>query len=447
MAIARAIAIAATLSAVSSTACGQFDCATALSQQTFTYTDSWGWLGTNAAIVGDTLYQGIHWPGGVVTRYDISDPSNIVELPSLQLPPHILGMLNGFTDINARILVRDTAVHGSEILWASWFGLTVLDTQTGTFGWASTPDNPDFPWFSASVVPMGRTAWSAGDQLARVDIDAMYTADGTPGNEWDAPIHFVSTPGIIFAFSVVGYASELFVGGANSQGTPFVGTVDPMSNAFSGANLLSGGTATKWHATDSGFVVETVGFSRLPCWDLEAAPFPQPRLTNLAANERQYAYAYGDTVFALISSTGPLEMFILKRDAGSLSVQEFGDLTLPSTPGFPRGYESAAMDDNGVVYLIANEGTQTVILPIDVSACLVPPACPGDIADDFGTLGSDGMVSFGDFLALLGLIGPCAGGIPGCTGDIADDFGTLGPDGMVGFGDFLALLGLIGPCQ
>ncbi len=74
------------------------------------------------------------------------------------------------------------------------------------------------------------------------------------------------------------------------------------------------------------------------------------------------------------------------------------------------------------------------------------PACPGDIADDFGNPGGDGMVSFGDFLALLGLIGPCPGGTPGCTGDIADDFGTLGADGMVSFGDFLALLGLLGPC-
>ncbi len=72
--------------------------------------------------------------------------------------------------------------------------------------------------------------------------------------------------------------------------------------------------------------------------------------------------------------------------------------------------------------------------------------CPGDIADDFGTLGADGMVGFGDFLALLGLVGPCPGGVPGCDGDIADDFGTLGSDGMVSFGDFLALLGLVGPC-
>ncbi len=74
------------------------------------------------------------------------------------------------------------------------------------------------------------------------------------------------------------------------------------------------------------------------------------------------------------------------------------------------------------------------------------PGCPGDIADEFGNLGGDAMVSFGDFLALLGLIGPCPGGVFGCTGDIADDFGNLGGDALVSFGDFLALLGLIGAC-
>jgi len=85
-----------------------------------------------------------------------------------------------------------------------------------------------------------------------------------------------------------------------------------------------------------------------------------------------------------------------------------------------------------------------------------PAECLGDIADDFGFTvndggGPDGVVDFGDFVALLGLIGPCPGGTPGCLGDIADDFGFTapdggGPDGVVDFGDFVALLGLIGPC-
>lgn len=86
----------------------------------------------------------------------------------------------------------------------------------------------------------------------------------------------------------------------------------------------------------------------------------------------------------------------------------------------------------------------------------VVSSCLGDIADDFGFTvadggGPDGVVDFGDFVALLGLIGPCSDG-PGCLGDIADDFGFTaadggGPDGVVDFGDFVALLGLIGPCS
>ena len=95
----------------------------------------------------------------------------------------------------------------------------------------------------------------------------------------------------------------------------------------------------------------------------------------------------------------------------------------------------------GVGYAVI-DGFDNFSVSLTVSAS----PCPGDIADDFGLLGADGMVSFGDFLALLGLVGPCPGGVPGCTGDIADDFGVVGPDGMVSFGDFLALLGLVGPC-
>ncbi len=95
---------------------------------------------------------------------------------------------------------------------------------------------------------------------------------------------------------------------------------------------------------------------------------------------------------------------------------------------------------------LGSDFTAPRIMIDDLTINSAPAACTGDIADDFGFIGPDGMVSFGDFLALLGLIGPCPGGTPGCTGDIADDFGFLGGDGMVSFGDFLALLGLIGPC-
>lgn len=70
-----------------------------------------------------------------------------------------------------------------------------------------------------------------------------------------------------------------------------------------------------------------------------------------------------------------------------------------------------------------------------------PIACAGDIADDFGSIGNtDGTVTFGDFLALLSLVGPCPGGVPGCLGDLADSFGNPNPDGVVDFGDFLFML-------
>ncbi len=79
-------------------------------------------------------------------------------------------------------------------------------------------------------------------------------------------------------------------------------------------------------------------------------------------------------------------------------------------------------------------------------SCEDPATCPGDVADDFGSAGADGQVTFGDFLFALTVLGPCPGGTPGCTFDIADDFGSAGGDGQVSFGDFLFALTVLGPC-
>ena len=108
----------------------------------------------------------------------------------------------------------------------------------------------------------------------------------------------------------------------------------------------------------------------------------------------------------------------------------------PSLAGDTGVYTCMVVGENTCGSTVSSEFALSVIRPCELA----------DIADDFGSLGADGQVSFGDFLALLGLIGPCDGGEPGCTGDLADDFGELGGDGFVDFGDFLALLGLIGPC-
>jgi hypothetical protein len=111
----------------------------------------------------------------------------------------------------------------------------------------------------------------------------------------------------------------------------------------------------------------------------------------------------------------------------------------------PRGdNRSVILNDNGEMAWVAELEGKAALLKVLPPA--VPSICIGDIADEFGTLGADGEVGFGDYLALLGLIGLCPGGTPGCTGDIADEFGNLGGDGVVDFGDFLALVSLIGSC-
>ncbi len=128
-----------------------------------------------------------------------------------------------------------------------------------------------------------------------------------------------------------------------------------------------------------------------------------------------------------------------------------GDGTFAAPNSFPAGQRTRDIafgdfNNDGADDLAAANGATAGTATVILNNCGGAAACTGDIADDFGNLGADGMVSFGDFLALLGLLGPCPGGAPGCTGDIADDFGNLGGDGMVSFGDFLALLGLLGPC-
>ncbi len=146
--------------------------------------------------------------------------------------------------------------------------------------------------------------------------------------------------------------------------------------------------------------------------------------------------SFNDEIDALHVDNGSI-YFSLKR--GSFSTVFLGfsgaDVFLSSGNGSFSRWATAAQ-----LGLQSIDDIDAIAFASDRAACL------GDIADDFGTIGADGMVGFGDFLALLGLVGPCPGMTPGCVGDIADDFGTLGGDGQVSFGDFLALLGLVGPC-
>ncbi len=147
-------------------------------------------------------------------------------------------------------------------------------------------------------------------------------------------------------------------------------------------------------------------------------------------------------VFEIMSSSGDTAEIVLGLTSTLVQAGDTLPLTatLSGSGSFSATYTIGVQDDPGVL-----GATTRPPLTLTIEA-MIGALCVGDIADDFGNLGGDGMVSFGDFLALLGLIGPCPGGLPSCTGDIADDFGNLGGDGQVSFGDFLALLGLIGPC-
>jgi len=138
-----------------------------------------------------------------------------------------------------------------------------------------------------------------------------------------------------------------------------------------------------------------------------------------------------------IISSSQSRMRIMSPDGAWLGDTDFTPL------GLLGGLSGIAFDDaRGEIWMSSTGG---FIYHIGNITPVTP--CSSDLADDFGNpLVRDHQVTFGDFLALLGFVGPCAGGNPGCQGDIADSFGFPGSDATVDFGDFLFLLGQVGPC-
>ncbi len=451
----RTAALAITLTALTGSAAGQHQCAVTHPLQTFNHTGSWGWRNASVAIVGDTLYQGVHWPQGVITRFDISDPANIVELPGIQLPPIITDALSRFDELDDGLRNYRALAVGDEIFFGNECGIAVYNTQTGAFGWAGEDISgsgilPYDVWGATYLVADGRTLYAVPDTYAildAIDIDGMYNIGTPAGSDWGDARTTLAGP----------FPDDQLASVATHNGKVYVGT----ENWFGGDNplyqydLQTSSVSTLrpsfpiiFQGVETGHLA-TNNSPYVDLWDLEPAAFPSSPAHRLLTFSNSVMFVLGSVVVAWPFADSPARVFELDRSEGELTVAQFDDIELPDTPGNVRGFDRVAMNDDGVLFFVSHLSLTTRIFSVDISECLSqgPAECPGDIADDFGTLGSDGMVSFGDFLALLGLIGPCDGGsTPGCTGDIADDFGTLGPDGMVGFGDFLALLGLIGPC-
>ncbi len=106
------------------------------------------------------------------------------------------------------------------------------------------------------------------------------------------------------------------------------------------------------------------------------------------------------------------------------------DVTITDGDGQPVGFDASSSGSQFMIIGLAEPlsgDTYTVTVADTVVSAATGQPLDGD---SDGVAGGDATLTF----------------THACTGDIADDFGFIGPDGMVSFGDFLALLGLIGPC-
>jgi len=140
------------------------------------------------------------------------------------------------------------------------------------------------------------------------------------------------------------------------------------------------------------------------------------QLFKLTASDAQASDEFGLSVS--ISGTTAVVGARFNDDAGSNSGSAYLFDTTTGQQLFKLAASDPATEDQFGVS-VAISGTTTIATArldddgsTDSGSAYVfdtspPPPCVGDIADDFGTLGGDGQVSFGDFLALLGLVGPC----------------------------------------
>ncbi len=130
--------------------------------------------------------------------------------------------------------------------------------------------------------------------------------------------------------------------------------------------------------------------------------------------------AADDTFGSSVSISGDTAIIgaVLDNDNGTESGSAYmftrsGDIwsqqaKLLPTDGAASDYFGDCVSINGDTAVIgAPGGFGSGVQPGAAYLFTVPLPCPGDIANELGELNPDGMVSFGDFLALLGLVGPC----------------------------------------
>ncbi len=376
---------------------------------TWTETYSWGAQpgDVDIAVVDGFVYVGYLFSNtGRMRRFDAGTGASDAAYGSPFL----------FTGTGGELPLLDVAIEGNADTFNNriFFG-TLKSDGTIFFSWDESSDGltpTELSPLIANATPPLDMAWNA--DFATYGVFMSYgTATGDAGvSRWDGfswPLTTVQ-PGLAAGadIAISGYQDTIIVG------YQLPGTAVQYDISYNGGDSYGFGANFPTALNNKTDVAASLGYGTAQLTGVEVG---EPDILRVVHRPTYAPGAWTNNV-----------------DSNQIDVLTGSKVAIEALPAFGGGaysYGVMHMAIGGVPYFDRIDDTGS---------------CIGDIADDFGFLGGDGMVSFGDFLALLGLIGPCPGGIPGCTGDIADDFGFLGGDGMVSFGDFLALLGLIGPC-
>jgi hypothetical protein len=147
--------------------------------------------------------------------------------------------------------------------------------------------------------------------------------------------------------------------------------------------------------------------------DVEAFFYQEVAGPNLGSLAGQTVTFEGEILSDTLSSGYDVSIIIRDFAPGFGS---FNEVSIPAVPGpFSLSIVLGPQTDRPLQYGFRMVGRNiwftelASVGSLEIATVGEPPVepCVGDIADEFGTLGGDGQVDFGDFLALLGLIGPC----------------------------------------
>ena len=290
----------------------------------------------------------------------------------------------------------------------------VFDTTTGQEVFKLTAaDAAQSDFFGFSVAISGSTAiiGAYGDNDAGANSGSAYLFDTTTGQQFFKLTASDAAMGDDFGFSVALAGTTAIVGthkdddGGMDSGSAYVFDTttgqqlfkltasDAAAEDFFGTSVAISGAAA---------IVGAIGADAAGVDSGSAYVLIRP--PEIISQPQSVIVSPGETAVFSVGVTSPgARDFRWRRDGvnlsngGNITGARSATLQIIAQPGDAAVYDCVI--DNPVPVV-----SDAVILSVRAD----PNACPGDIADEFGTLGFlDDQISFGDFLALLGLIGPC----------------------------------------